>query len=231
MGLTGARGAPDDLQFADLPGLFRRRHGAPSRAPVFVAPEEDQPAARILSVLRRVEPAVRGAAVDFDRGRLVGGAMDGARQGRTHAQAVDGDQRRRQHRHAWLLQIWRLPARQFRRARRVDRGSLPAARVEHRAPRRHQLLHLRDPLLHARRLSPPRQARRALPRLRLVRDLLPAPRRGADHAPDRARAPVCGAAPGNRASDPLRTRSDHPRPVPEGGARRRLPLAGGGEGL
>ena len=39
------------------------------------------------------------------------------------------------------------------------------------------------------------------------------------------------AAPGDRAPDPLRPRADHPRPVPEGGARRRLPRAGGGEGL
>ena len=40
--------------------------------------------------------------------------------------------------------------------------------------------------VYLRRAKPAKQ----LPRLRFVRDLLPAPRRGADHAPDRARPAV-----------------------------------------
>src|SRR4051794_8749308 len=104
MGRAGAWGALDDLQFADVRRLLHPRDGDASRAAVRLAPEEDQPAGRILPVLRGVEPAVRYPAVDFDGGRLVGGAMDGPRQARADAQAVDADQRRREPRNARLLQ-------------------------------------------------------------------------------------------------------------------------------
>src|SRR5437899_8716283 len=83
--------ASNDLQLADLPGLFRDRAGAALRALLLVAPEEDQPDDRVLPVLRGVEPAVRDPAVDLDRGRLVGGAMDGPREARADAAAVDAD--------------------------------------------------------------------------------------------------------------------------------------------
>src|SRR6476661_10206458 len=111
MDRTDAWRASDDLQFADLPGLLHHRDGASLRALLLVAPEEDQPATCILPVLRGVEPTFCHFAVDFDRRRLVGRAMDGPGQKGTDAQAVDADQRLREPRHARLLQIWRVPAR------------------------------------------------------------------------------------------------------------------------
>src|SRR5437868_14763759 len=51
-------------------------------------------------------------------------------------------------------------------------------------------LHLRDLILHARRVPQALCAGRKLPQLRFVRDLLPAPGCGANHAPDRARPAV-----------------------------------------
>ena len=188
--------ASDDLQFADFPGLLRGGDGASLRALLLVAPEEDQPDDRVVSVLRRVEPAVRDPAVDFDRGRLVGGAVDGPRQGRAHAQAVDADQRDRQPGDARLFQIWRVPDGQFRVHRGLARDHLSPAGLGHHPAGRDQLLHLRDPVLHARRLPAALGAGGQLPQLRLVRDLLPAPGRRADHAPDRAGAAIRGAAAG-----------------------------------
>ena len=115
--------------------------------------------------------------------------------------------------------------------RGLARHRLPAAGLGHRPAGRHLLLHVRDAVLHARRLPAALGAGRKLPRLRAVRDLLPAPGRGADHAPDRARAAVRGAAPREREPDLLRPRADDARAVPEGRARRRLPRAGGRGGL
>ena len=229
-GLPGAWTALDDLQFSDLPGLLRDRARAAQHA-VQLAPEEDQPDDRVVFVLRRVESAVRHPAVDLDRGRLVGGAMDGPRQARTHAPHVDADLGRREPRDARLFQIWRFPDGQFRVHRRLARHHLSPAGVGHRPPGRHQLLYLRHPLLHARRLFAALGAGWQLPQLRSVRDLLPAPRRRPDHAPDRARPAVRGAAPRQRQPDLLRLRIADPRPVPKGGARRWLPRAGGRGGL
>src|SRR6478752_7789378 len=105
MGRTDAAAASDDLQLADFPGLLRGRAGAALRAVLLVAPEEDQPDDRVVPVLRRVEPAVRDPPVGLDRRRLVGGAMDGARQARANAQDLDADQRLRESRDARLFQV------------------------------------------------------------------------------------------------------------------------------
>ena len=86
-------------------------------------------------------------------------------------------------------------------------------------------------VLHARRLPPSLGAGRKLPQLRIVRDLLPASGRGADHAPDRACPAVRGAAPRKLEPDLLRPRAADARAVPEGRSRRRLPLAGRRGGL
>src|SRR5437868_4504738 len=102
--------ASDDLQLADLPGLFRDRDGASLRALLLVAPEEDQPDDRFVPVLRGVEPAVRDPALDFHRRRLVGRSVDGAGEARKYAQSVDADLGLREPRNARLFQIWQLPA-------------------------------------------------------------------------------------------------------------------------
>src|SRR5919107_898227 len=109
MGQADAWGASDDLQFADFSGLLRARARDAQRALLQLAPEEDKPAGRLLPVLRGLEPAVRDPAVGVDRRRLVGGAMDGARQAGSNAQAVDDHVGGRESRHARLLQIWRVP--------------------------------------------------------------------------------------------------------------------------
>ena len=82
----------------------------------------------------------------------------------------------------------------------VARDHLPPAGLGHRPAGRHQLLHVRDLVLHARRLSAALEAGGQLPQLRAVRDLLPASGGGADHAPDRARPAVRGAAAGEGAT-------------------------------
>ena len=56
------------------------------------------------------------------------------------------------------------------------------------------VLHVRDDVVHARRLSAARGARAQFPRLRAVRDLFPAPGRRSDHAADGTGAAVCAAA-------------------------------------
>src|SRR5438270_8720980 len=163
MGRADAGAASGDLQFADLPGLLRGCDGASLRSVLLMAPEKDQPDDRVVSVLRRVEPAVRDPAVGFHGRRLVGGAMDGARQAREHAESVDADQRRREPRDARLLQIWGVPRPEFRDDRGVAWDRLPTSGLGYHPSSRHQLLHLRHYVLHARRLFAALEAGRQLP--------------------------------------------------------------------
>src|SRR5262249_10172127 len=88
LGQAGAaRAVSGDIQLADLPGLFRHRHGASLCALLLVAPEEDQFDDRLVPFLRGVEPSVRDPPVDLDRGRLVGRAVDGSGETGANAQA------------------------------------------------------------------------------------------------------------------------------------------------
>ena len=118
---------------------------------------------------------------------------------RANAQNVDADQRRREPRDARLFQIWRVPAQQFRRRSPASLGIiyhppgwdivLPVGISFYTFA---TLSYTLD--VYLRRSKPAGQ----LPRLRVVRHLLPASRRGTDHAPDRAGTAVRGAAPSNR---------------------------------
>ena len=113
------------------------------------------------------------------------------------AQGVDADQRHREPRHARLLQIWRVPARQFRRSRCIARRRLSTGRVGHRPADRISfytfatLSYTLD--VYLRRAKPAKHFLDYAP----VRDLLPASGCGADHAADRA----CAAVRSTRQSD------------------------------
>ena len=92
--------------------------------------EEVQPAGRQLPLLRRVEPAVRDPAVDLHGRRLVRGAGSGARPTRPRrAPRLDAAVGRRQPRHARLLQVRQVPARQLQRADGAARRRVPRRRT------------------------------------------------------------------------------------------------------
>ena len=96
--------------------------------------------------------------------------------------------------------------------------------VEHRAAGRHLVLYVRDALVHARRVPRPPEADRLLPELRALRDLLSAPGRGTDRAPDAADAAVRDAAAGDARPDAVGRGPDRAGPLREGRRRRRRAL-------
>ncbi len=191
---VSCRGVRDGLQLADVRRVLRARARAALDA-VQLDDAQGQPARRELSLLRRVESAVRDPALGLDGRRLVRGAGSGQVRAADGAARVDAAVGRRQSRHARLLQVRHVHARELPRADGDVRRRLPAAGVQHRAAGRHLVLYVRDAVLHARRVPAPRGAGAQLPRLRAVRDVLPASRRRPDHASDRARAAVRRAAP------------------------------------
>ena len=129
----------------------------------------------------------------------------------------------RQPRHARLLQVRAVPARQFQRADGVDGRRLPSAARGHRAAGRHLVLYICDVVVHARHLPAPRAAGAQLPRLRAVRHVLPASGRRADHASDRTGAAVRAAAQGDVVAIALRTGADDAGLVQQGRHRRHVP--------
>ena len=160
--------------------------------------------------------------------------MDGPLQAAGHAPGVDDHLGGREPRDARLFQIWRVPARTISSPSPGSLGvDLPAA-AHGTSSFPSGSASTPSPPCPTRSTSICRRAKPAkhFPRLRAVRHLLPAPGRGADHAADRAGAAVRRAAAGDRRTSSIfGLAPDHPRPVPEGGARRRLPRAGGREGL
>ena len=225
-----AFGQPHGLQLAHLHRVLRAGAGA-ARHAAGVEDEEVQPAGRQLPVLRRLEPAVRTPAVGLHGGRLVGGQEAGGCREAERAPRVDAAVGGGQPRHARVFQVRRFPDGELRRADGIGGRGLSAAGAGHRAAGGHLVLHLRHAELHAGHLPASREAGGQLPRLRAVRDLFPAPGVGSDHAPDRAGAAVRARAARERRPIAFRPGADDAGAVPEGGAGRRLPGAGGRSGV
>ncbi|CAA9332689.1 MAG: Probable poly(beta-D-mannuronate) O-acetylase, partial [uncultured Gemmatimonadaceae bacterium] len=213
-----------DLQLAHLHRLLPGGAGAAQRAAP-VAGEEAQPAPRELPVLRRVEPAVRGAALALDRDRLVGGAEDRRHRRAGPAPALHARLGRGQPRAARLLQVRRLRAGELPAGARGGGGAVRPARARHRAPGGHLVLHVPDDVVHARRVPGARAAGVELPGLRALRDLLPAARRGADRAAHGPGAAVRRAAHRDAEAARVGAAAHDDRPVREGRGRRRAPRA------
>ena len=137
---------------------------------------------------------------DQHRGRLRGRDLHRARAGRLGAAPlVAGGLDRDQPRAARLLQVHELRAGFGRAGPELGRRERGHAGDVAGAAHGHQLLHLLLDELHDRRVPPAHPAGRALPRLLLLRHVLPAPRGGADHPrgavllPDAAPAPAAPA--------------------------------------
>ena len=178
--------------------------------------EEGQPPHRELHLLRGLESAIHPAALGLDHRRLVHRArhLRVPRQEPRAQALLARDFRRGEHRVHRLLQVRRIPAAELAGADGLVRHHLGRARVGHRPARRHLLLYVRDAVLHAGRLPRATEADPVVPRLRAFRDLLPAPGRRPDRAPDAARAPVRDAAAGDARPDavgpqPHRARALH----------------------
>ena len=136
-----------------------------------------------------------------------------------------------QPRHARLLQVRWVPARELPVAGRDLRHRLHAARMEHRPADRHFVLHVRDDVLHARRVPASRTAGQFVPRLRAVRHLLPAPGRGPDPAPDRPAAAVRARVAADPPAAALGPDADDAGPVQQDRDRGRPARAGRRQGL
>src|SRR5882724_12540757 len=83
---TSGHGIYLAVQFTDLCGVLRHRSG-PAQFTAALDREEDQPAARELPLLCRLESALRDPAVDLDGRRLEGRQLDQCRTIRAPAQA------------------------------------------------------------------------------------------------------------------------------------------------
>ena len=182
-------GSGNGLQLADVRRVLRARARA-AFAAARLDDEEGQSADRELHLLRGVESAVRHPALDIDGRRLVRGAR--TRQSRSgQRRGARGCCCRSSPTSACsATSSTAVPAREFQRADGVVRRRLPAA-ARSTSCCRSASRSIRSRRCRTRSTSTcAARAGAQLPRLRAVRDVLPASRRRSDHAADRARAAV-----------------------------------------
>ena len=120
-----------------------------------------------------------GSSLDYYVGRRLGRTREPAR-----AQGAAARLGRLLPGRSLGLQVLQLRGRLVRDGDGLGRAPRLADAPAPRAAVRHLVLHVRDDELHDRRLPPRDPAGRSLPRLPALRLLLPAPRRGADRAPE-----------------------------------------------
>src|SRR5947207_2150681 len=140
------------FQFADVRRIFcnRRRHLLEH---TFLECTEESPRSRQLHLLRRVESALRGAALFHDRDGFLARQTNEQGKRTTFAARVVGCQRLHEPEHAGILQIRELPAAKFSVAACARWRHLSATSSRYSSTRRHLLLHLSFSLLHAGHLS------------------------------------------------------------------------------
>ena len=140
------------FQFAHLRHLFcSRRHRLLEHA--FLERAEKFPRGRKLHFLRRVESAIRGAALFHDGNGFLAWQTNCQGQGTPFAARVVGWQRLHEPEHARVFQIRELSAAKFSVAARAPRNHLSTTAFGHSSAGWHFLLHVPFSLLHARHLS------------------------------------------------------------------------------
>src|SRR5207249_7500353 len=142
----------DALPISYVRRLFcNRRHRVLEHA--FLERAEKSSRSRELHFLRRVEPAIRRAALFHDGNGFLARQTNCQGQRAAFASRLVGWQRRHEPEHARVLQIRELSAAKFSVAPRAHRHHLSATASRHSSARRHFFLHVSFSLLHARHLS------------------------------------------------------------------------------